>query len=168
MLGHCGGDECVANRRRDLGHQCRQPDRQERTDLAPMTGSRRHGDKIVDSQQRVEADADQGKARDHRGDRRAVDAQIEAEDEHRIQHRCQRAGAKRHIHGPLGVAHGAQQGDRHMPVPRTGSDGNTICMNSVASSAVCPLAPIITTISPRNGIGERRPSLVMMIDHVEE
>jgi hypothetical protein len=77
------------------------------------------------------------------------------------------AGAKRHIHRPLGVADGAQQGGQAHACRPEGSDGNTICMNSVASSAVCPWRRSSDHISQER-IGERHRAGHDHNGHVEE
>ena len=60
----------------------------------------------------MQADGDQNKTRNDRGNRCAMNAEVEAEDQDRVDHRGGRPRGKGDIHGALGVADRAQQ-SRH-------------------------------------------------------
>ena len=58
--------------------------RGERARVGERRAPVRAGEQVVHADAAVESDRDQREAREHRGDRRAVDAEPEAEDQQRI------------------------------------------------------------------------------------
>ena len=74
--GDLGGDEGIADRRRDLRHHRRHADREERPRRGLQPRPVGQGDEMVDIVRAVDADAEQHETRQHRRDRRAVEPEI--------------------------------------------------------------------------------------------
>ena len=115
-----GGDDAVAeagehvhrvdvgDRRRDVGENRRPGDGGERAPVEPQGGEPGPCDEVVDPHRAVPADRQQAEPRGDQHDRRAVDAEVQAEDEDRIEAGGDDGAGERRVHRALGVADAAQ------------------------------------------------------------
>ena len=104
----------VGHRRRDVGQHRRSGDAGERAPVETEGGEPRPLDEVVDAHGAVPAHREQAEARGDQHDRRAVDAEVQAEDEEGIEAGGDDRAGERGVHRALGVADAAQdRGEGH-------------------------------------------------------